>query len=136
MAYENGESINRHYVKQYGKEKQKLRHMRVQGFEGTNSHYYAGIQSKLAKKPETTYHLGYGYRWNLNSGSNSSSNENSSSFDLRVGTYSHDFYGADNINFTLGAGYYYRNFHFDFSLNSTGMKLADSDYLFSISAGI
>ena len=106
------------------------------GFEGTNSHYYAGIQSKLAKKPETTYHLGYGYRWNLNSGTNSSSTENSSSFDLRVGTYSHDFYGADNINFTLGAGYYYRNFHFDFSLNSTGMKLADSDYLFSISAGI
>lgn len=37
MAYENGESINRHYVKLYGKEKQKLRHMRVQGFEGTNS---------------------------------------------------------------------------------------------------
>jgi len=106
------------------------------GFEGTNSHYYAGIQSKLAKKPETTYHLGYGYRWNLTPGSNSSSTGNSSSFDLRVGTYSHDFYGTDNINFTLGAGYYYRNFHFDFSLNSTGMKLADSDYLFSISAGI
>ena len=105
------------------------------GSEGTNSHYFAGIQGKIAQEPETTFHFGYGYTFNLGK-SNYSNAQNRNSLDLRVGFYSHDFYGTDNINFTLGGGYYYKNFRFDFSLNNTGMKLSDSDYLFSLSAGI
>ena len=105
------------------------------GWEGTNSHYYAGLQSKISQEPETTFHFGYAYTFNLGK-NNYSTTQNRNSVDLRVGVYSHDFYGTDNINFTFGGGYYYKNFRFDFSLNNTGMKLSDSDYLFSLSAGI
>jgi hypothetical protein len=55
--------------------------------------------------------------------------------DVRLGAYSEDFYGANNINFTLGSGYYYKMFRFDFSLNSKGLKLADSEFLFSLGLG-
>ncbi|MDD4686555.1 MAG: hypothetical protein PHH38_00520 [Candidatus Cloacimonetes bacterium] len=94
-----------------------------------------GVQSKISSKPETTYHLGYNYNmnWDTNSLSNNQSVEQG--LDIRIGTYSKDFYGADNINFTLGSGYYYQMFRFDFSLNTKGMKLADSEFLFSLGMG-
>ena len=106
------------------------------GFEGDNSHYYTGIQSKISKDSDTTFHFGYSYSFNFGNSSKAYSTQDHNSLDLRVGVYSQDFYGTDNINFTFGGGYYYKNFHFDFSLNNTGMKFADSDYLFSLSLGI
>ncbi|MEN6445265.1 MAG: hypothetical protein ABFC98_04380 [Candidatus Cloacimonas sp.] len=106
------------------------------GFEGENSHYYIGMQGKMAKEPESTIHFGYDYSWNFSQSTSATTTKNRNSLDLRFGVYSHDFYGTDNINYTLGGGYYYKNLRFDFSLTNSGMKLADSDYLFSISAGI
>jgi len=100
------------------------------GYDKGSSNFTAGIQYKIAKEADTTYHLGYGYKWDW------SSKTQRQSMDLRMGTYSHDFYGAENINFTFGGGYYYKNVRFDFSLNSEGMKLADSEYLFALSLGI
>ncbi|HCM16180.1 MAG: hypothetical protein WCY87_03230 [Candidatus Cloacimonadales bacterium] len=106
----------------------------VQYGSGTSKTSF-GIQSKLSSKPETSYHLGYCYNVNWDSSSLSSDESVSQGLDIRVGAYSQDFYGADNINFTLGSGYYYRMFRFDFSLNSKGLKLADSEFLFSLGLG-
>lgn len=95
-----------------------------------------GVQSKLSKKTDTTYHIGYsnGLTWD---GTDYLSGRNrNQGLDFRVGVYSRDFYGADNINFTIGGGYYYQLFRFDFSLNSQGMKMADSEILFAIGMGI
>lgn len=100
------------------------------GYDKNNSHFTAGIQNRIAKEAETSYHLGYGYQWDMGSSTQRQT------MDLRMGAYSHNFDGTDNINFTLGGGYYYKNFRFDFSLNSVGMKLADSEYLFALSLGI
>lgn len=97
---------------------------------------FVGIQSKIAKKPETTYHFGYGYGMVSESGGFGDAEPTKRGFDLRIGFYSHDFYGADNINLTLGGGYFYQVFRFDFSLNSKGLKLADSELLFSIGLGM
>lgn len=94
-----------------------------------------GIQSKISSKPETTYHVGYSYAQNWNSKDFISNEELQQGMDLRVGFYSHDFYGADNINLTLGGGYHYQMFRFDFSLNSRGLKIADSEFLFSMGLG-
>ncbi|MDD3533450.1 MAG: hypothetical protein PHR27_05435 [Candidatus Cloacimonetes bacterium] len=93
-----------------------------------------GIQSKISKKPETTYHVGYSYARNWDS-QGFSDEQLKQGMDLRVGFYSHDFYGADNINLTLGGGYHYQMFRFDFSLNSRGLKIADSEFLFSLGLG-
>ncbi|MDY0152438.1 MAG: hypothetical protein RBS43_09220 [Candidatus Cloacimonas sp.] len=107
------------------------------GYDSGGSHWNAGVQSKISSKPETTYHLGYGYTWNL-SGAKSTNGQSAvrQTMDLRLGVYSKDFYGADNINYTFGGGYYYKTVRFDFSLNNSGMKLADSEYLFALSMGI
>lgn len=94
-----------------------------------------GIQSKIASSPETTYHIGYTYAMNWDSQEFMGDEEVNQGMDLRFGVYSHDFYGADNINLTLGSGYYYQMFRFDFSLNSRGLKLADSEFLFSLGLG-
>ncbi|MCB5286521.1 MAG: hypothetical protein LHW64_01805 [Candidatus Cloacimonetes bacterium] len=94
-----------------------------------------GIQSKISKKPETTYHVGYSYAQTWDSKDFSSDEDLQQGMDLRIGFYSHDFYGADNINLTLGGGYHYQMFRFDFSLNSRGLKLADSEFLFSMGIG-
>lgn len=97
---------------------------------------YVGIQSKIAKKPETTYHVGYSYGIVSESGGFGNTDAVTQGLDMRIGLYSHDFYGADNINLTLGGGYFYQVFRFDFSLNSRGLKLADSELLFSIGLGM
>lgn len=101
-----------------------------------SSKTYVGIQSKMAKKPDTTYHVGYSYGMETETSGNGSDDSVTQGFDLRIGVYSHDFYGANNINLTLGGGYFYRVFRFDFSLNSKGLKLADSELLFSIGLGM
>ena len=94
-----------------------------------------GIQSKISKDPETTYHVGYsnGLNWDSSGFMDDSTVEHG--MDFRVGIYSRDFYGADNINFTVGGGYYYQMFRFDFSLNSQGLKMADSEFLFALGIG-
>ncbi len=95
----------------------------------------AGAQGKLAKTSDATYHLGFQYLWDWQG--NSSSNEAASqAFTVRLGLYSHDFAGVDNINYTLGAGYNYNVFRFDFALNNKGLKLRDSEYLFSLGVGL
>jgi hypothetical protein len=94
-----------------------------------------GIQSKISSKPETTYHVGYCYNVDWDTSSLSSDQTVKQGLDVRLGAYSEDFYGANNINFTLGSGYYYKMFRFDFSLNSKGLKLADSEFLFSLGLG-
>ncbi len=94
-----------------------------------------GIQSKISKKPETTYHVGYSYSANWDSQDFMSEEQIEQGMDLRIGFYSHDFYGADNVNLTLGGGYHYQMFRFDFSVNSRGLKIADSEFLFSLGLG-
>lgn len=106
------------------------------GYDSGSSHWNAGVQSRISNTPETTYHLGYGYTWNFSTGNTYNQTSVRQTMDLRLGVYSHDFYGADNINYTIGGGYYYKTIRFDFSLNNTGMQLADSEYLFAISLGI
>ncbi len=94
-----------------------------------------GVQSKISSKPETTYHAGYSYRVNWGTTSLSGADPIQQGLDLRAGLYSRDFYGADNINVTLGSGYYYQMFRFDFSLNTKGLKLKESEFLFSLGLG-
>lgn len=106
----------------------------VQYGSGASKTFF-GIQSKIAKSPETTYHLGYSYAQNWDSKDFISDDNLQQGMDLRIGFYSHDFYGADNINLTLGAGYHYQMFRFDFSLNTKGLKISDSEFLFSMGLG-
>jgi hypothetical protein len=106
------------------------------GYDSGSSHFNAGVQSKISSKAETTYHLGYGYTWDYSPSTPSRQNSSRQTMDLRIGAYSSDFYGTDNINYTFGGGYYYKNVRFDFSLNNKGMKMADSEYLFALSLGI
>ncbi|HOH98234.1 MAG TPA: hypothetical protein PL188_08015 [Candidatus Cloacimonadota bacterium] len=94
-----------------------------------------GVQSKISKTPDTTYHIGYVNTFNWDSTDFSDNSTIKQGLDIRVGVYSKDFYGTDNINFTLGGGYYYKLFRFDFSLNNSGLRLADSEYLFALGAG-
>ena len=100
-----------------------------------NSKTSMGVQSKISKHPDTTYHLGYsnGLSWDSTDFVSESSTEHG--IDFRVGVYSRDFYGADNINFTVGGGYYYQLFRFDFALNAAGLKMAESEFLFAIGMG-
>ena len=106
------------------------------GYDSDGSHWNAGVQSQISKSPETTYHLGYGYTWDFSNSTPSAQNSSRQTMDLRLGLYSRDFYGTSNINYTFGGGYYYKNVRFDFSLNNKGMKMSDSEYLFSLSLGI
>lgn len=94
-----------------------------------------GVQSKISKNPETTYHIGYsnGLAWDTTDFMNDSNVDQG--VDFRIGVYSQDFYGVNNINLTLGGGYYYQLFRFDFSLNSPGLKMADSEFLFALGIG-
>lgn len=91
-----------------------------------------GLQSKISSKPATTYHVGYTYAQTWDSKDFISDEDLQQGMDVRVGFYSHDFYGADNINLTLGGGYHYQMFRFDFSLNTKGLKIADSEFLFAL----
>ncbi len=96
----------------------------------------AGLQGKLSKSTDTTFHLGFQYAWNWGSSDTTTGEDASQALVLRMGLYSHSFYGAKNINYTFGTGYNYNVFRFDFSLNNKGMRLKDSEYLFSLGVGL
>ncbi len=95
-----------------------------------------GTQGKISQTPEPTYHLGFQYLWGWESSAFSSGQNVSQAFTLRAGLYSSDFYGIQNINYTLGAGYNYNVFRFDFAINNKGLRLRDSEYLFSLGLGL
>jgi hypothetical protein len=96
----------------------------------------AGLQGKMSKSTDTTYHFGFQYLWGWDNSSSDTEEAVSQGIVLRLGLYSHDFYGTNNINYTFGTGYNYNVFRFDFSLNNQGMKLKDSEYLFSLGVGL
>lgn len=95
-----------------------------------------GLQGKASKSTDTTYHLGFQNTWSWGQSYNQAGRPIQHSLLLRMGLYSQDFYGTKNINFTLGSGYNYSIFRFDFSVNSAGMKLKESEYLFSLGVGL
>lgn len=95
----------------------------------------AGLQGKLSQSTDTTFHLGLQNSWNLGS-SNISGTNTAQAFGIRLGLYSHDFHGSSNINYTFGTGYNYSIFRFDFSLNNKGLRMQDSEYLFSLGVGL
>lgn len=95
----------------------------------------AALQGKLSQSTDTTFHLGFQNNWDLGS-SNAYGPNTAQAFGLRLGLYSHDFHGSSNINYTFGTGYNYSIFRFDFSLNNKGLKLQDSEYLFSLGVGL
>lgn len=94
-----------------------------------------GVQAKISKDPDTTYHIGYSNGLSWDSTDFTSDTSTRQGLDLRAGLYSQDFHGTDNINVTVGGGYYYQLFRFDFALNAKGIKMADSEFLFSIGMG-
>ncbi|HAN41665.1 MAG TPA: hypothetical protein GX398_04730 [Candidatus Cloacimonetes bacterium] len=95
-----------------------------------------GVMGKLKKQTDSTIHLGLQHNWNWGRGHTASGATIQHNIPLRVGLYSKDFYGTNNINFTFGSGYSYNMILFDFSINSPGLKLRDSEYLFSIGVGL
>jgi len=105
-------------------------------YDGESTILSAGLQAKTSKTPDTTYHLGMQNTWTWGQGTNLQGQDTSQSLVLRLGLYSHDFFGTDSIHYTLGTGYNYSIFRFDFSLNNKGMKLSESEYLFSLGVGL
>lgn len=95
-----------------------------------------GVMGKLKKQTDSSIHLGLQNNWNWGQSHTNSGATIQHNIPLRVGLYSQDFYGTDNINFTIGSGYSYNMFLFDFSINSPGLKLKESEYLFSIGVGL
>ena len=95
-----------------------------------------GVMGKLRKQTDSTIHLGLQNNWNWGQGRTSSGAMVQHNIPLRIGIYSKDFYGTNNMNFTFGSGYSYNMLLFDFSINSPGLKLRDSEYLFSIGVGL
>ncbi len=94
-----------------------------------------GIQSKVAKAPDTHYHMGLEYDWNWTNNSFVEETAVNQGAVIRIGMYSKDFYGVKNISYTLGTGYNYNLLRFDVSLDSKGMALKNSTYLFSLGVG-
>ena len=106
-------------------------------YENNNLKLLLGMQSKIAKAPDTSYHMGLEYAWNWNSGGGGYGQEASANqgMVLRTGMYSADFYGTKNINYTFGTAYNYNLLRFDVSMSNQGMELRNSKYLFSIGIG-
>ncbi|MDP2172570.1 MAG: hypothetical protein Q8M98_11435 [Candidatus Cloacimonadaceae bacterium] len=94
-----------------------------------------GVQGKTSKQTDTSIHFGFQNTWSWGS-QNLQGDSTSQGLVLRLGLYSQDFYGTSNINYTLGSGYNYNVFRFDFSMNNRGMKLRESEYLFSLGIGL
>ena len=92
----------------------------------------AGVQYKVAKDPDTSFHFGLEHNWGWESGGVWDEGNVSQNLGLRLGMFSSDFYGTKNISYTLGTGYNYNIFRFDMSLTNRGMVLKDSNYLFSV----
>ncbi|HOD18097.1 MAG TPA: hypothetical protein PKJ14_05585 [Candidatus Cloacimonadota bacterium] len=89
------------------------------------------LQGKLSQSTDTSYHLGLTRAWHWKSGK-----DKEQGLLVRAGLFSHDFNGTENINYTLGSGYNYNMFRFDFGLTNTGMRLKDSEFIFSLGIGI
>ena len=104
-------------------------------YDNNNLKLLLGLQSKISKDPDTSYHLGLQYSWNWNSESFIDEQSTEQGMVIRTGMYSSDFYGTKNINYTLGTGYNYNLLRFDVSMSNQGMELKNSKYLFSIGVG-
>ncbi len=104
-------------------------------YQGDNYALLLSTQGRLSSSPETTYHLGFvkNWSWSRSSSSGKSSDQN---IVLRAGIYSKDFNGTGNINYTLGSGYNFNMFRIDFAMTNDGIRLRDSQYLFSVGVGI
>jgi hypothetical protein len=89
------------------------------------------LEGKLSNSPETTYHLGLAKNWSCKA-----TDKKQQNLIIRAGLFSKDFNGTENINYTLGSGYNYSMFRIDFALTNAGMRLKDSQYLFSVGVGI
>ncbi len=115
----------------------KLQRRSALGFEYNSGSLslLAGVQNKIDKDPDTSYHLGLvqDWDWNTKSGMGKDINQG---FIIRMGMHSKNFHGTDNINYTLGSGYNYDLLRFDFALTNQGMQLRDSEFLFSIGVGL
>ncbi len=105
-------------------------------FNGDGYSLLASLQGKLSSEPETTYHLGMVRIWNWTIEDAFSKNKTEQNLIFRLGFFSKDFNGVNNINYTLGSGYNLNMFRIDFALTNSGMKLKDSQYLFSVGVGI
>lgn len=96
----------------------------------------AAVHAKVDEEPEPTFHFGMVKDWSWSSTDFGSSKVTKQNLLLRMGMYSQDFYGTSNINYTLGSGYNYNLFRFDFALVNRGMKLKDSEFIFSLGVGL
>jgi hypothetical protein len=94
------------------------------------------VMGKVSSSPATTYHFGLIKTWTWNSESATTSKTIEQNLVLRAGLFSKDFNGTENINYTLGSGYNYNMFRVDFALTNGGMRLKESQYLFSVGVGI
>jgi hypothetical protein len=96
-----------------------------------------GIQSKLEKETDATYHIGGQYLWDWSSTDDKTDEEINQGIVLRAGLYyTHDKDGDAVVHSTLGTGYNYNLFRFDFSVNNPGLKFKDGEYLFSLGVGL
>ncbi|PKN73976.1 MAG: hypothetical protein CVU49_09765 [Candidatus Cloacimonetes bacterium HGW-Cloacimonetes-2] len=95
-----------------------------------------GLQYKVAKDPETSFHFGLDYDWNWQSSGLWGEGTADQGFAIRLGMFSNDFYGTRNINYTVGTGYNYNLLRFDVSMTNRGMVLKDSDFLFAVGIGL
>jgi hypothetical protein len=96
----------------------------------------ANIMAKVASSPSTTYHFGLVKNWTWSNETAAPGGKTVQNIVLRAGLFSKDFNGTENINYTLGSGYNYNMFRVDFALTNGGMRLRDSQYLFSVGVGI
>ncbi len=115
-----------------------LQRRSAMGFEYHNGDLslLASVHTKVHKEPDPTFHFGLVQDWNWSNTDFATKREITQNIILRMGMYSKDFYGTGNINYTLGTGYNYNLFRFDFALVNQGMRLKDSEFLFSIGVGI
>lgn len=96
----------------------------------------ANVMGKVSSSPETTYHLGMIKNWTWKNEAGMNNKVTEQNLIVRAGLFSKDFNGTQNINYTLGSGYNYNMFRVDFAMTNEGMRLRDSEFLFSVGVGI
>jgi hypothetical protein len=96
----------------------------------------ASVQGRVSNDPQTTYHLGLIKNWIWKTDGSMDTPGTEQNLLIRAGLYSRDFNGTENINYTFGSGYNYNMFRIDFAMTNSGMRLKDSQYLFSVGVGI
>jgi hypothetical protein len=96
----------------------------------------ASVQGRISSDPQSTYHFGMIKNWTWKTDGSMDTPGTEQNLLIRAGLYSSDFNGTENISYTLGSGYNYNMFRIDFAMTNSGMQLKDSQYLFSIGAGI